>query len=322
MERILFGDNQFFGINHMSEEKARQQAMRFQKMDAIIDVLQIALHAGAGGFMCTTHDKIEKIADDVRANPAKWAGFTFYPGMPYAHKYANAVTELGYFDAVRKFLPKEGLVDTVLRGTKAVLSKDIESMMTLLVDAEMKMFRDLPTPVVFLQNVVTDLVQGLGFVDAFAVFHEHIKKRYGAEAGFITMNVPKLLPMLKAAGIENPIVCANYNKIGFRMSGGIEGYRARSARARPSSGSATSRWSSRSCSAHRAAPISSRPSRSSTNMMRRGWWRLRVCTHSRQRPGLPWESRWQEAQRSRAVALRASKRRCPAAFPRQPMRAG
>lgn len=225
MERILFGDNQFFGINHMSEEKARQQAMRFQHLDAIVDVLQIALKAGAGGFMCTTHDKIEKIADQVRADPAKWEGFTFYPGMPYAHKYANAVTELGYFDAVRKFLPKEGIVDTVLRGTKAVLSKDIESMMTLLVDAEMKMFRDLHTPVVFLQNVVTDLVQGLGFVDAFAVFHAHIKKRYNAEAGFITMNVPKLLPMLKDAGIENPIVCANYNKIGFRMSGGIEGYR-------------------------------------------------------------------------------------------------
>jgi hypothetical protein len=225
MERILFGDNQFFGINHMSEEKARQQAMRFQGMDAIVDVLQIALKAGAGGFMCTTHEKIEKIADAVRANPAEWEGFTFYPGMPYAHKYANAVTELGYFDAARKFLPKEGLVDTLLRGSKAVLNKDIESMMTLLVDAEMKMFRDLPTPVVFLQNVVTDLVQGLGFVDAFRVFAEHIKTRYNAEAGFITMNVPKLLPMLKDAGLENPIVCANYNKIGFRMSGGIEGYR-------------------------------------------------------------------------------------------------
>lgn len=225
MERILFGDNQFFGINHMSEEKARQQAMRFQSIDAIADVLQIALKAGAGGFMCTTHDKIEKIADDVRANPKRWEGFTFYPGMPYAHKYANAVTELGYFDAARKFLPKDGLVDTVLRGSKAVLNKDIEGMMTLLVDAEMKMFRDLPTPVIFLQNVVTDLVQGLGFADAFRVFSDHIKKSYGVEAGFITMNVPKLLPMLKDAGIENPIVCANYNKIGFRMSGGIDGYR-------------------------------------------------------------------------------------------------
>jgi len=226
MERILFGDNQFFGINHMSEEKARQQAMRFQDIDNIVDVLQAALQAGAGGFMCTTHDTIEKIADRVRADPAMWEGFTFYPGMPYAHKYANAVTELGYFDALRKFLPSDGLMDAMLRGSKAVLGRDIEGIITLLIDAEMKMFRGLETPVIFLQNVVTDLVQGLGIVDAFRIFAEHVRSRYNAEPGFITMNLPMLLPMLKQAGIENPIVCANVNKIAFRMSGGIDGYRA------------------------------------------------------------------------------------------------
>ena len=226
MERILFGDNQFFGINHMSEEKARAQAMRFQDIENIVDVLQSALHAGAGGFMCTTHDTIAKIADRVRAEPAKWDGFTFYPGMPYAHKYANAVTELGYFDALKKFLPSDGLVDTFLRGSKMVLGRDVESMMTLLVDAEMKMFEGLHTPVIFLQNVVTDLVQGLGVANAFRVFSDHCREKYNAEAGFITMNLPMLLPMLEKAGIENPIVCANVNKIAFRMSGGIEAYRA------------------------------------------------------------------------------------------------
>ena len=226
MKRILFGDNQFFGVNHMSEEKALQQAMRFQRTDAVLDVLQAALQAGAGSFMCTTHDKIAEVADDVRRHPDKWQGFEFYPCMPYAHKYANAVTELGYFDALRKFLPKDGLVDSIIRGSKAVLSKDVNSVIELLVDAEMKMFDGLPTPYIFLQNVVTDLVQGLGFADAFRTFANHVRKRYGAEPGFITMNLPKLLPMLAEAGIENPIVCANVNKVAFRMSGGIEGYRA------------------------------------------------------------------------------------------------
>jgi len=42
MERVLFGDNQFFGVNHMSEDKARAQAMRFQNLRAIIDVLDAA----------------------------------------------------------------------------------------------------------------------------------------------------------------------------------------------------------------------------------------------------------------------------------------
>ena len=225
MDRILFGDNQFFGVNHMSEEKARQQAMRFQDLDEIMRVLESARDLGAGGFMCTTHDRISEVADRIRAEPAKWEGFNMYPGMPYAHKYANAVTELGYFDALRKFLPKDGLVDTLLRGSKAIATQDMSMVIGLLVDAEMKMFHGLKTPVVFLQNVVTDLVIGLGAVDAFAAFAQHVQKKYKAEPGFITMNVPKLLPMLDAAGVKQPIVCANVNKIGFRMSGGIEGYR-------------------------------------------------------------------------------------------------
>ena len=46
MDRLLFGDNQFFGVNHMSEEKARAQAMRFQDIDAVIDVLDAAYDEG------------------------------------------------------------------------------------------------------------------------------------------------------------------------------------------------------------------------------------------------------------------------------------
>jgi hypothetical protein len=225
VERIIFGDNQFFGINHMSEEKARQQALRFQDLEAIVEVLEDARDLGISAFMCTTHDRVAQIADRVRKEPADWDGFRFYPCMPYAHKYANAVTELGYVDTVRKFLPREGLVDAVVRGSKALLTNDIESVITLLIDAEMKMFERLETPVVFLQNVVTDLVLGLNAVSAFRVFADHVRTRYLAEPGFITMNLPMLLPKLAEAGIDNPIVCANVNSIGFRMSGGIEAYR-------------------------------------------------------------------------------------------------
>ena len=44
MDRLLFGDNQFFGVNHMSEEKARAQAMRFQDIQAVIEVLDNLLN--------------------------------------------------------------------------------------------------------------------------------------------------------------------------------------------------------------------------------------------------------------------------------------
>ncbi len=224
MDRLLFGDNQFFGINHMSEEKARAGAMRFQRTQAIVDVLDVALAEGVRTFMCTTHDRIGEIVAHMKGDSAKYADFIFYPGMPYAHKYANAVTEDGYLGTLKRFLPQEGLMNAALRGGMSIANKDVEGLITLLVDAEMKMFEGMNTPVIFLQNVVVDLLLGLKFKDAFRIFADHCRKRYGAEPGFITMNLPLLLRVLGEQGVENPIVCANMNKIGFRMCGGLDGY--------------------------------------------------------------------------------------------------
>jgi hypothetical protein len=226
MDRLLFGDNQFFGVNHMSEEKARTQALRFQDIGAVIDVLDAAYDEGVRTFMCTTHDRISLVCDHVRAHPDRYPDFTFYPGMPYAHKYANAVTEDGMLGAVKRFLPDEGLIDAAIRGGASMAKKDIEGMTTLLIDAEMKMFQGLSTPVIFLQNVVVDLLLGLRFKDAFRIFAEHVKDRYNAEPGFITMNMPALLDVLEELQIDDPIICSNINKIGFRMCGGITAYEA------------------------------------------------------------------------------------------------
>jgi len=177
-------------------------------------------------FMCTTHDRIALVCDHVRAEPERYAEFSFYPGMPYAHKYANAVTDNGMLGAVKRFLPDEGFLDAALRGGRSLATKDIEGMTTLLIDAEMKMFQGVRTPVIFLQNLIVDLLLGLGFKEAFMVFADHIRERYDAEPGFITMNLPMLLDTLDEVGVENPIVCSNINKIGFRMCGGAAAYEA------------------------------------------------------------------------------------------------
>lgn len=224
MDRLLFGDNQFFGINHMSEEKARAQAMKFQDLSEIIAVLDAAYDEGIRTFMCTTHDRVALVCDHVRANPSRYEGFKFYPCMPYAHKYANAVTDHGMMGAVGHFMPDEGLLKTAIKGGMSLARKDVEGLATILIDMEMKMFRGLETPVIFLQNVVVDLLLGMGMKDPFRIFHDYVREKYDAEPGFITMNMPMLLDTLDEVGIENPIVCANINKIGFRLSGGIDGY--------------------------------------------------------------------------------------------------
>ena len=224
MHRILFGDNQFFGINHMSEEKARAQAMQFRDTNSIMRVLDCAYDAGIKVFMCTTHDRIGDVADIVRKNPQRYSEFTFYPCMPYAHKYANSVGEVGIIETLRRFAPG-GIIETLVRGAFSAVTQDAERLAQLLIDAEMKRFAGLRTPVVFLQNIVTDLLLGLKLYTMLGVFARYVQDRYRAEAGFITMNLPLLMEALDQIGMKNPIVCANINKIGFRMSGGIDAYR-------------------------------------------------------------------------------------------------
>lgn len=223
MERILFGDNQFFAVNHISDEKSRAQSIKFKDDSAIINVLDDAMEAGINTFMCTTHDRIANICDIIRANPEKYKDFKIFPCMPYAHKYANAVTELGIAGTLKQYVPGN-FFGSLFKGGMAFLSKDYESIMELMIDAEMGMFKGVNTPVVFLQNVITDLLLGLRAVDMLVAFQKYIEKKYNAEAGFITMNMPRLLTALEAGGLVNPIICASINKAGFRMSGGKEAY--------------------------------------------------------------------------------------------------
>ncbi len=223
MEKVLFGDNQFFAVSHQSDEKSRTQAIRFKDDSSIIRVLDQAISLGINTFMCTTHDRIGNVCAHIRNNPAGYENFKIYPCMPYAHKYANAVTELGIMGTIKQYVPGN-IFGTFAKGGLAYLNRDFTKLMELLIDAEMKMFAGIDTPVIFIQNVLVDMILGLKMYRVFAEFDAYIRGKYKSEPGYITMNMPLLLDALNSVGIENPIICSSINKIGFRMSGGKEIY--------------------------------------------------------------------------------------------------
>jgi hypothetical protein len=216
MDKVLLGDNQFFAINHLSDEKSREQAIRFKEDSTIIRVLDQAREAGINTFMCTTHDRVANICEHIRTNSEKYTGFKIYPCLPYAHKYANAGT-------IKQYVPGN-IFGTFAKGGLAYMNKDFIKLMEIFVDAELKMFRGINTPVIFIQNVLVDMILGLKMYEIFREYDQYIRKKYNAEPGYITMNLPALLDALNSVGIENPIICSSINKIGFRMSGGKEIY--------------------------------------------------------------------------------------------------
>ena len=213
----------YFAVSHLSDEKSREQAIRFKDDSAIIRVLDQAIETGINTFMCTTHDRIANITEYMRNNPEKYRNFNIFPCMPYAHKYANAVTDLGIIGTIKQYVPGN-IFSTFTKGGVAYLRKDFIGLMELLVDAELKMFKGINTPVIFIQNVVVDMVLGLKMFEVFKAYDSYIRKKYNSEPGYITMNMPALYEALSSVGITNPIICSSINKLGFRMSGGKEIY--------------------------------------------------------------------------------------------------
>lgn len=228
IDKIIFGDNQFFGINHMSQEKAQQMAEQFHDTNSIFNVYNQAIDAGINSIMLNSNDRAKEICAYFKKNKNRYEHIHWYPSIPYPYKYANLIAEKGIFPAVNEILfsgnTAGGVLNMIVKGGTAVIKKDAIKMMKMLIDTEMRIFKGLDIKVVFLQNIITDLMLGYGVKEVFEEYCDHIRKEYKAIPGFITQNLPYLKIKCKEWGIKEIALCSSINKIGYLMSPNREAY--------------------------------------------------------------------------------------------------
>lgn len=228
IDKIVFGDNQFFGINHMSQEKAQQLAEKFYDIRNIYKVYDIAFNNGINAVMLNSNDRAKEICNYFRDHKSQYAHISWYPSVPYPHKYANLVAEKGIFSAINEVLFSNnsamGVLGMVAKGGMAVLGKDAIKLMQMLVDAEFRIYKGLNVKALFLQNIITDLLLGYEMKDIFYEYCEFVRKKYKIIPGLITQNLPFLKARLKEWGISEVIICSSINKIGYLMSPDVEAY--------------------------------------------------------------------------------------------------
>jgi hypothetical protein len=228
IDRIIFGDNQFFGINHMSQEKAQQLAEKFYNINNIYTIYDQAFSTGIKAVMLNSNDRASQICTHFRLHPEKYGHINWYPSIPYPHKYANMVSELGLISTLKNVLVKDNSTKSAFsmmaQGGGALFTKDLTRMIHLLVDVEMKMFSGLNVKTVFLQNIITDLILGFGLKELFVGYCNHVRNKYNALPGFITQNLPYLKSKLEDWKIEEVVLCSSFNKIGYLMSPNIQEY--------------------------------------------------------------------------------------------------
>lgn len=228
IDKIIFGDNQFFGINHMSQEKSQQLAEQFYNIENIYKVYHIAYEAGVRAFMLNSHARAYDICKYFKENESHFEGVSWYPSIPYAYKYANLVAEKGIMPAINEVLFNDntagGILGMIAKGGVAVITKDAFKLMQMLVDVELRAFKGMSIKVAFLQNIITDLMLGYGVKEIFYEFCEHIRKRYNALPGLVTQNMPFLKSKLEEWGITEVVICSSFNKIGYLMSPDRDSY--------------------------------------------------------------------------------------------------
>lgn len=228
IDKIVFGDNQFFGINHMSQEKAQQLSEKFYDINNIFDVYNIAYDLGINAIMLNSNSRAIDICEYFRNNKSKFKDINWYPSIPYPHKYANLVAEKGIFPAINDVILKDnstfGIMGLIAKGGIAVLSKDVIKIMYMLIDIEMKIFKGLNIKVIFLQNIISDLLLGFGVKEIFFEYCEYNRKKYNTTPGFITQNLPYMIAKFKEWGIVDVVICSSINKIGYLMSPNTDSY--------------------------------------------------------------------------------------------------
>ena len=221
IEPILLGDNQFFGVNHLSPEKGRFMEERFKDVSEIKKIMYYALDNGVRGIFFSTHPSIYQITDMMRSD-ATLKKMSIYVNIPYISKYVRMLSEKGMVNTVKTMLlgkkgiaPKLGLL---VRSGLSLVSGNYLEIANRLIDIEMGPFYDLNVKAIFLHDALTGLVLGYDMINVIRDFHDYISRHYRVIPGFGTLNYPLMANILEQANIKQALVMCAVNKKGYFMN--------------------------------------------------------------------------------------------------------
>lgn len=213
--KIILGDNQFFGVNHYDLEKGEKTKLKFDNPLKIEEFVKKSLAVGMDGFMMNSHLTGYEIISSCDFDEKKEIHYS----IPYAHKYASMVNENGMISLLKHVYKNTSFLKNISVGFKLLFNQNLKSITPLAVNLE------VPSKLkkgsyVYVQNIMADLLMGMGRGDVIIEFIESVVKM-GYKPGVITLNPLMLDEILSTCvnkkWINELIVCFNINREGFNV---------------------------------------------------------------------------------------------------------
>lgn len=221
IDPIILGHNQFVGVDHLSQDRARDRIERFSDTQKILDVISCFYELGGRGMMLSTHQRATEIMRAIGSEPEISRNMNFYPLIPYAQGYIRRANEMGVVGMLNDVLEPASTstkLKILFKGGINVMRKDFLNILSTLIDVELLPFKGFNTKAVFLHNVLTDLALSLKAQNIFEFYIDYIKDNYGVEPAFGTMNFARLAESFDEWGIKRPLIMASFNSAGFQMN--------------------------------------------------------------------------------------------------------
>tara|TARA_B110000091_G_scaffold131596_1_gene141034 strand:- start:370 stop:1215 length:846 start_codon:yes stop_codon:yes gene_type:complete len=213
--KIILGDNQFFGVNHFDLNKGEKTKLKFDTKLKIESFIKDSLEIGLDGFMINSNDIGYDIISGCEFDNSKETHYS----IPYPHKYASMINEKGMISLLRYVIKNTSFIKNIIGGIKLISTQNLRSITPLALDLEVP--KDLKKgSYIHLQNIITDLLIGMGRGDILIEFIKYVVKM-GYKPGIITLNPIMLDNFLKnekdTIWLKDLIVCFNINKEGFNV---------------------------------------------------------------------------------------------------------
>jgi hypothetical protein len=221
IDPIILGHNQFIGVDHFTQDRARSRTQMFSETQKIIDIIKEFNHLGGGGMMMSTHPKIKSVVEAINNDPVLSKNFNLYPLIPYAQGYIRKANEKGIMGMLTESLaPADTKTKLKISFNAGInfLKKDIMNLLPTIIDIEMLQFKNSRVNGVILHNVLTDLALAFKARNLFEFYIDYIKDNYHTEPGFGTMNFCHLVNAFDEWEIKKPLILASFNKAGFQMN--------------------------------------------------------------------------------------------------------
>lgn len=218
--KIILGDNQFFGVNHFDLKKGEETKLKFDTIPKIEAFINDSLELGLDGFMINSNEKGYKIVNTRGFEGAHEIHYS----IPYPHKYASMVNENGMMSLFGHIIKNTSFIENLIGGIKLVATQNLKSITPLALNLEVP--KNLKKgSYVYMQNIITDLLIGMGRGDILIKFIKSVCKM-GYKPGIITLNPIMFDELLKneqhASWLKDLIVCFNINKAGFNVFPSLE----------------------------------------------------------------------------------------------------